>query len=74
MIEQSRDEYCIQLQGMDDTDLRKECNVYIWLSAYASNNPTSAYHWKCDMALEECKRRGKEAIYTSEHRKLMGNT
>lgn len=40
----------------------------IWLSAYASNNPRSDYHWQCDACYDECKKRGKEDIYNRAHK------
>ena len=52
--------------------LAKECNDKIWLSAYASNNSASCYHWQCDACYDECDRRGKvKTIYSREHAKLM---
>ncbi len=36
---------------------------YIWLSAYANNNPRSDYHWMCDACYDEAKRRGKPELY-----------
>lgn len=60
------------LAAMSDGELRKACNQYIWLSAYASNNPRSAYHWMCDATYDECKKRGKvDEIYSTEHKALM---
>jgi hypothetical protein len=57
----------IGLETLSDADLAKQCEHYIWLSAYAANNPRSAYHWKCDATYDECKRRGKLDIYTKAH-------
>jgi hypothetical protein len=36
---------------------------FIWLSAYANNNPRSDYHWKADACYDEANRRGKPEIY-----------
>ncbi len=60
------------LHSMTDEQLRKACNEYIWLSAYASNNPRSDYHWQCDACYDECKNRGKGNIYSEEHAKERG--
>ncbi len=59
------------LTSLDDANLRKKCNEFIWLSAYASNNPRSDYHWQCDACYDECQRRGKGNIYSEEHAKLV---
>jgi hypothetical protein len=42
---------------------------YIWLSAYANNNPRSDYHWMCDACYAEAKRRGKPELYDQAHKK-----
>jgi hypothetical protein len=59
-----------KLVAMDEVALRKACNDYIWLSAFAANNPRSAYHWMCDATYDECHRRDRIAIYSEEHEKL----
>ncbi len=60
-----------ELRSLDDANLRKKCSEYIWLSAYASNNPRSDYHWQCDACYDECQRRDKSNIYSEEHAKLV---
>lgn len=60
----TKEEYAAKLQTMSDDELLKEAEQFIWLSAYANNNPRSAYHWMCDMTYDEAKRRGKEDIYS----------
>lgn len=67
----SKEEWVAHLQEGSDIDLRKACAQYIWLSAYANNNPRSAYHWMCDAAYDEAKRRDKVNIYNEEHTALM---
>lgn len=67
---QEQEAYKVKLAAMDDDALRKEANQFIWLSAYANNNPRSAYHWMCDYVYDECSRRGKVNIYSEEHAKL----
>ena len=48
---------------MDDEELYTHCERYIWLSAYAHNNPRSDYHFLCDAGGDECTRRDKPDIY-----------
>lgn len=55
---------------MDDQRLFDECKSKIWLSAYASNNSRSDYHWHCDFCYDECKRRNKPEIYTKAHKEV----
>ncbi len=50
-----------------DEKLYDMCKEYIWLSAYASNNPRSDYHWMCDACYDEAQRRGKGEIYSKAH-------
>lgn len=63
-------EYLKKMVLMTDEELRKECENKIWLSAYASNNHRSDYHWHCDCCYDECKRRGKEDIYSKAHKSV----
>ncbi len=35
----------------------------IWLSAYASNNPRSDYHWQAEACYDEAVRRGNIDLY-----------
>ena len=66
-----RKEWTDILAGSSDDELRKQTSQFIWLSAYASSNPRSAYHWMCDATYDECKKRGKEdSIYAVEHAAL----
>lgn len=63
--------YRVKLQTMTDNELAKACDEFIWLSAYAANNPTSAYHWMCDFTYDECKKRDRVDIYSKAHDRLM---
>ena len=67
-----RADYIAKLQACSDSELSKECDQYIWLSAYAANNPRSDYHWQCDATYDECARRGKPEIYSDAHKALSG--
>jgi len=55
--------YLKKIAAMSDEDLLRETEDKIWLSAYASNNPRSDYHWHVDALYDEWKRRGKEYQY-----------
>lgn len=66
----THEKWALELSKMTDDELRQACNKYIWLSAYANNNPDSAYHWQCDMTYDECHLREKIYIYAEEHEKL----
>ena len=56
--------YADRIAVMDDDDFTKQCEQVIWLSAYASNNPRSDYHWWADACYNEAQRRGKPELYT----------
>lgn len=62
-------DYIKKLEGCTDKELADECDKYIWLSAYASNNPYSDYHWMCDACYDEGQRRGKPEIYSLSHKR-----
>jgi len=69
---EKKEAYKLELQAMDDKQLYGECRKKIWLSAYASNNPVSCHHWRCDYCYDECARRGKAAeIYGKAHKDEM---
>jgi len=59
-----------KLVDSSDEKLYEECKQYIWLSAYASNNHRSDYHYMCDACYDECQRRGKGEIYTKAHKSV----
>ena len=60
-------DYLKKITEMIDEELAKECYSAIWLSAYASNNSRSDFHWRCDVCYDECRRRGKSHIYENAH-------
>lgn len=59
-----RQEYADKLAALSDREFEDEAKNAIWLSAYASNNPRSDYHWHADTCYDEAQRRGKAEIYT----------
>lgn len=64
-------DYINRLYGMTDDELSKECETKIWLSAYASNNPRSDYHWHCDACYDAAKDRDEQAaIYSNAYDKI----
>ncbi len=64
-------EYKAKIEGMSEKELYDECRSKIWLSAYASNNPISCYHWQCDYCYDECARRGNPELYSKAHKAEM---
>jgi hypothetical protein len=52
-----------KLAAADEEKFYSYCGDYIWLSAYATNNPRSDYHWMCDACYDEAARREKTWIY-----------
>jgi len=53
-------EYLDRLAKMNNEELLDATEKMIWLSAYATNNRRSDYHWQCDACYDECKRRTDE--------------
>jgi hypothetical protein len=68
----TKSEWYARLEAMSDEELRKHCKKYIWLSAYAHNNPRSDYHFLCDTGYNECQKRRKPEIYSEACDKLAG--
>lgn len=58
-----RSEYYKKLEAMTDEEFLRQAEQDIWLSAYASNNPRSDYHWQADACHNEAERRGKPELY-----------
>ncbi len=69
-LKATRSTYVEKLQAETDDGLREAAEQMIWLSAYASNNPRSDYHWQADAVYDECQRRGKGNIYNDAHKKV----
>jgi hypothetical protein len=66
-----RQDFADKLSQVSDAELADMCAGYIWLSAYAANNPNSDYHWMVDAAYYECKRRGLVQIYSKAYDKVV---
>jgi hypothetical protein len=58
-----RQDFADCIATMDDTAFVEKAEQYIWLSAYASNNPRSDYHWMATATYNEAERRGKPELY-----------
>jgi len=67
----TRQDFADKLSKADEGELAQECNRYIWLSAFASNNANSDYHWMCDACYYECFRRNHIDIYKREYDALV---
>ncbi len=65
----NKDEFKLKLKSSTEKELYELCKRYIWLSAYAANNPSSDYHWMSDMCYGECYDRKKEKIYSDAYRR-----
>lgn len=61
--------YLEKLAEMDVTALADECEQMIWLSAFASNNPRSDYHWQVDACYDECVSRNRKDVYESAYKR-----
>ena len=64
-----RQEYADKIAALNENEFLKEAEHMIWLSAYASNNRKSDYHWQCDACYTEAQRRGKPELYSEVHRR-----
>lgn len=67
-----KQEFADELAAASDEEYLKTAEEYIWLSAYASNNPRSDYHWKCDACYAEAIRRGNVDLYKQAWEKAAG--
>lgn len=59
-----RQQFADKIAAMSDDNFVTEAEKTIWLSAYASNNPRSDYHWQASACYGEAKARGKPELYT----------
>lgn len=60
--QQIRD-FALSLPTLTEGEFLKEAEQYIWLSAYAHNNPRSAYHAMADLCYDEAVNRGDPGLY-----------
>lgn len=67
-----KSEWGAKLKKMNDDQLFSHCEQFIWLSAYAANNPRSDYHWLCDAGYHECHDRDKIDLYSRAHDRASG--
>ena len=67
-----RQEFADRISQESDEGLVLICEDYVWLSAYASNNPRSDYHWMVDACYDEAKARGKVELYDRGWRRASG--
>ena len=58
-----KQEFVAKIAAMTDDEFVKKTENIIWLSAFASNNPRSDFHWQADACYEEAQRRGKPELY-----------
>jgi hypothetical protein len=58
-----RQNFADKLAEADDLEFLRIAEQYIWLSAYASNNSRSDYHWVADSCYDEAARREKPELY-----------
>lgn len=58
-----RQNFADRIAVADEAGFLEEAERYIWLSAFANNNPRSDYHWMADLCHDEAERRGKPELY-----------
>lgn len=66
------DEWVVTLPAMTRQELIAETEKFVWLSAYAANNPTSVYHDMCDATYDEWVRRDDVGGYRAGWRLAAG--
>lgn len=68
-----KSEYIKKIQNMTKEQLMNETEQKIWLSAYASNNPKSDYHWRVDVCYDEwMDREGNSDSYAMAWKRAAG--
>lgn len=65
---EKQEAYRLKLEGMTDEQLFTEAKDKIWLSAYATDNSHSCFHWQCDATYTESARRNNTDIYDRAHK------
>lgn len=56
-------DFASTLPTLTEGEFLKEAEQFIWLSAYANNNPRSAYHAMADLCYDEAVNRGDPKLY-----------
>jgi hypothetical protein len=69
-----RQDFADKLAASDESAFIYLAEQRIWLSAYASNNPRSDYHWQADACYDEANRRGKIELYRKAWEQASGLT
>ena len=64
--------YFIKVKSMSDKELLEETEQSIWLSAYATNNPRSDYHWHVDACWDAWDLRGNLSGYEKAWKRASG--
>ncbi len=59
--------YVDKVAALDDEKLHEETKKFVWLSAYAANNPRSDYHWMVDACYYEWLRRENPDGYSAAY-------
>ena len=67
-----RQAFADKLAAADEDEYLTIAEQYIWLSAYANNNPRSDYHWQADACYDEAVRRGNKDLYSKAWKKAGG--
>jgi hypothetical protein len=65
-------QFADKIAVMGDEAFVSEAGQYIWLSAYAGNNPTSDYHWMASACYYEAQRRGDPDLYQQAYDRARG--
>lgn len=68
-----RQKFADKLAAASADEYLKIAEQSIWLSAYASNNPRSDYHWQADACYDEAERRGQPELYVRAWKKAAGD-
>jgi hypothetical protein len=67
-----RQDFADMLAAAGNEEYMAIAEEYIRLSAYASNNPDSDYHWQAEACYDEAKRRGRPELYQAAWNRAAG--
>jgi hypothetical protein len=67
-----RQEFADTLAAADDAEYLKIAEEHIWLSAFATSNPRSDWHWQAAACYDEAKRRGSPGLYERAWKRASG--